>query len=495
MSYSLNNKKKINSKKLGINGPPIEKIVLHQTRIAHEKKTKVFEVEEFCTEKEGGVIPCLDFPLAHSSVLTLIPAAGASSRFLEDEYNFLKNGKEKKLSLKSASFISSIISGSDDIYSKTQAFIECYGQKPKALCLARPDRSSFLDVKKEEQNAFFPDQPTLVIAPLGLKEEFFQCLSNSIISRASTITPSVIDSKNTSWHVEEQGAPLCTIRFYPDGTPVEEKDGQYSLVSGGHGELVSLIKELPPRFPDIKCLHIRNIDNNIRINKDNIDSFSRLSNMFFALQSLLEIFRTTVFSKEENSSLKKILSFSKEQKKTLQLLARILFNEEIPHSFFDNHSDSPAFSEKDFQNPRSPLSLLKKLFFWSSDDLSHLAKPLCLMGMVKKTDKDQGGGTPIITTLEGEKVKICLESPHMDFSQGGSYFNPVVVFYEFQQVNPLRDHDLWILAKKDYKGEEVCYHETVLYEFLGNSQNSNVVFVETPRALFNPNKKLSDILE
>ena len=166
MSYSLNNKKKINSKKLGINGPPIEKIVLHQTRIAHEKKTKVFEVEEFCTEKEGGVIPCLDFPLAHSSVLTLIPAAGASSRFLEDEYNFLKNGKEKKLSLKSASFISSIISGSDDIYSKTQAFIECYGQKPKALCLARPDSSYFLDVKKEEQNAFFPDQPTLVIAPL-----------------------------------------------------------------------------------------------------------------------------------------------------------------------------------------------------------------------------------------------------------------------------------------------------------------------------------------
>ena len=48
------------------------------------------------------------------------------------------------------------------------------------------------------------------------------------------------------------------------------------------------------------------------------------------------------------------------------------------------------------------------------------------------------------------------------------------------------------MTKKPYGGHEVYYHETVLYEAIGNSLTNNVAFVEIPRFLFNPHKEIGD---
>ena len=48
----------------------------------------------------------------------------------------------------------------------------------------------------------------------------------------------------------------------------------------------------------------------------------------------------------------------------------------------------------------------------------------------------------------------------------------------------------WLVSCKSWKNENVYYHETLLYELLGNSEYANIVFVEVPRLAFLPHKIL-----
>ena len=49
-----------------------------------------------------------------------------------------------------------------------------------------------------------------------------------------------------------------------------------------------------------------------------------------------------------------------------------------------------------------------------------------------------------------------------------------------------------IFAEKRWKGQTVYYHESLLYEILGNSSFANLLFLELPRIFFNPHKTLND---
>jgi hypothetical protein len=127
------------------------------------------------------------------------------------------------------------------------------------------------------------------------------------------------------------------------------------------------------------------------------------------------------------------------------------------------------------------------------------------MGQVPNLGKDIGGSPVFVDSPDGP-VKLCIELPHVSEqdkesflieSEKRTYFNPVFVFCELStQLNSDESESspYWIIAKKQYRGEDVFYHETVLYELLGNSVLANPVFIEIPRSLFTPNKVIFDSL-
>jgi hypothetical protein len=148
-----------------------------------------------------------------------------------------------------------------------------------------------------------------------------------------------------------------------------------------------------------------------------------------------------------------------------------------------------------------------------------LALPVSVFGVVKKEDNDVGGGPVFIRLPSGEQAKLCMEMPHANasdsqkyFAAGGkcTHFNPVLTFFELKthgiapgggkaksknvDFRRLFDDRFWMLARKEHQGKSVCYHETVLYELIGNSATTNLVFVEVPRDLFVPHKTIFESL-
>lgn len=149
--------------------------------------------------------------------------------------------------------------------------------------------------------------------------------------------------------------------------------------------------------------------------------------------------------------------------------------------------------------------------------LEHCERPLSVFGVVRREKGDVGGGPVFAKISDGSIVKLCMEMPHANpddaqeyFSETGkvTHFNPALVFFEmrthtYEQTNEgkkvnfvqLFDERFWLLSKREYKGTPVCYHETVLYELLGNSATTNLIFLEVPRSLFKPHKSYLDCLE
>jgi hypothetical protein len=176
--------------------------------------------------------------------------------------------------------------------------------------------------------------------------------------------------------------------------------------------------------------------------------------------------------------------------------------------------------------------IVGSLFYWPASDAATpldekartlsewLSRPLSVFGVVRKEAGDVGGGPVFARLPNGESIKLCMEMPHatdgdreLYFGARGkaTHFNPVLVFFELQThkdtQNPsngrpnigrpvdfarLFDDRFWLLAQKEFEGTKVCYHETVLYELIGNSARTNLIFVEVPRTLFNPHKSFID---
>jgi hypothetical protein len=169
---------------------------------------------------------------------------------------------------------------------------------------------------------------------------------------------------------------------------------------------------------------------------------------------------------------------------------------------FPEKNISKINTEKNFAEIYSeifPFSLTENQN--SQSFLKTLERPLVLMGVVENKTSDIGG-TPIITKINGQKAILCAEKDHiskedLNKSQNNSakkFFNPVFLTLEIPEKNFLEaNHPFWIIAEKKWKEQTVLYHESLLYEILGNSVYCNLIFMEIPRSLFAPHKTLEDL--
>lgn len=335
---------------------------------------------------------------------------------------------------------------------------------PKALLPATLEGDTFLDIKLMEQKELMPTRSNAMIVPVGFQKKFQELTSSS----------------EYPWCILEQTEKLSTIRFQMDGNPYYTKEKLYSPVPAGHGELLHLFKDILNRFPHTKAIHLRNIDNIIGTDPERVKELAMLAESFYLILSALTVVR------------KQVKEFVLNPKKSIE--KNVIF------------ASSIAFIKDSYP------SLLPSMECSTSEDwelvLHSLNKPLSVFGVVRRENGDQGGGPVFATMPNGKTIKICLEMSHVNeadrnkyFGEGGTlpYFNPVLVFFETQtfegqhtDFNALIDDDFWLLSKRQYLNSQVYYHETVLYELIGNSEKTNLVFVEVPRSLFKPHKYFID---
>jgi hypothetical protein len=328
----------------------------------------------------------------------------------------------------------------------------------------------------------------------------------------------------------EQGLELCTLRFNEDGTAVVSEDGSYSSVAAGHGELLNLFPDIAAQWPNLECLHIRNIDNVIGTQHERQQELSAVAETFRLLRDTLEFLRAEVEdflphcrTSNNNDKLK-----SGQVVTALKFLSQLIpgsAQNQIFPSTVEAEARVHGLTAEIFQRVLSNLfhwqPLPEKLTLFSKWDWlqQQLSRPLSVFGVVRKEVGDVGGGPVFAQLPDGTHVKICLEMPHASKEDAQEYFgnkgrathfNPVLVFFELRthqrshtpnprsgkivQPSQLFDEHFWLLARKEFMGRKVCYHETVLYELIGNSARTNVLFVEVPRTLFRPHKTLLDSL-
>lgn len=492
----------------------------HQSRILQairQSSNTTIPIVDACTLANGGVVawekaqtllqsvtptPGVPNDARRHHTVSCIPAAGAAARYFLELRKFVRGGEnDAHPSLKS-------LAHAPQFKQFCKELLERYENEPKALIPATVEGDSFLALKIEEQLHLFPCLGNICIVPSGMRGVF----ETELARQAQALHTPI------SWHVLEQGTHLSTIRFQLDGTPFVEENGQYSLVSAGHGELLHLFDDILKLYPQTLCLHIRNIDNIIGIHKHQAQELNTLSHAFYYFRTHLEYLRFALMRQVAHK--------------------RTLLTDPIAHSTLvslEKWTTTPTLS-KETSTTNTALSaeqvhsVLGSLFHWQPLDsqltptqtwstiLRLLQRPLSVMGMVRKEEGDVGGGPVFVQLPNGRKIKLCLEMPRANahdrqiyFENGGkaTHFNPVLAFFEMQinttpfaeapephghKVNfaQLFDENFWLLARREYKGKPVCYHETILYELIGNAESTNLVFIEAPRTLFRPHKSYFD---
>ncbi|MEY4063978.1 MAG: hypothetical protein RIR26_186 [Pseudomonadota bacterium] len=426
------------------------------------------------------------------------------------------------------------------------AFIlsEKFSGHPKALVPTTAEGDSFLFLKLVEQIALLPSAVSIYVAPYQQTPEFkteIEWCRQKLIRQAQNVFDLGGTQFAPDWlkptsqrtgpdtNVLEQGLELCTLRFDERGTALVGEDGSYSAVAAGHGELLNLFSDISAQWPNLECLHIRNIDNVIGTQQERQQELSAVAETFRLLRDTLEFLRSEV-----EDFLPHCRSMNNDRLKNANALTALKFlGQLIPSSAqaqvftgsLSGIDQGQGLGVEDIQR------VLGNLFHWQPlpENLStfakwdwlqqQLARPLSVFGVVRKEVGDVGGGPVFAQLPDGTHVKICLEMPHASKEDAQEYFgnkgrathfNPVLVFFELRthqrshsqnprsgrivQPGQLFDEHFWLLARKEFKGRKVCYHETVLYELIGNSARTNVLFVEVPRTLFKPHKTLLDSL-
>lgn len=487
-----------------------KRIKTHQSRILQviqQSSNTTIPIVDACTIGNGGVVSwekalklaahsaCAPWQQHH--VVSCIPAAGAAARYFLELRKFVQEGQTSHPRLNA-------LAQNAEFQQRSRELLARFENEPKALIPATVEGDSFLSLKIEEQAYLFPCLGNICIVPSGMRALFEKEIEH--LTRSLNVP--------VLWHVLEQETHLSTIRFNPDGTPFIEDNGQYSVVSAGHGELLHLFDDILKLYPQTHCLHIRNIDNIIGTQAEQAEQLGVLSYTFYELRTQLECLRSVL---AKHIATKQALLNNVKAHAALVTLQKWTLTTEL------SHTPAPLRAEQVY-------AVLSGLFHWQPLDstLTHaqtwelilrlLERPLSVMGMVRKERDDVGGGPVFVQLPNGRKIKLCLEMPRANahdrqlyFENGGkaTHFNPVLAFFEMQthttapdnvteaqgqKVNfaELFDENFWLLAKREYKGAPVCYHETILYELIGNAESANLVFVEAPRTLFRPHKSYFD---
>jgi hypothetical protein len=474
-----------------------DRIALHIRRVANSLSDDVshyIPISDTCRVDNHGVISRrlegLDTPPVFVS---LIPAAGASSRYI-DVFTRLINAaqndhrtviSEAIAALKQQQALNwnlppvtrRVLEGSqsrEDLVGMLSELI-----KPKAFFPCVREGHSFIDLKlKEDENLGFFVGRSFVVSPthVGLFQSYLRSVDDAQFSRLQT-----------------QGSEQSTIRIRSNGLPYIEANGTFSVVPAGHGTLASLIPKLKHEFPQAHSVLIRNIDNVIGCRSDVRSAARAIASAHHGILSAVQQIRHAL----------KVSDYGRAADAARKIYNQI-FEKDIPaKGTFDQLW---TLLESLFHSSRVAA---KYLIHDEVDEAKILAfmfnRPVNTLGQVPNIHRDVGGSPCFVKLGSGDLIyKICLEQPHAseddrrvflnDFDRA-THFNPVFAFAEIDfEPNHYEkaEQSAWILSKKNYRGETVYYHESVLYELLGNSLLANVCFVEIPRLLFNPHKTFTD---
>ena len=356
---------------------------------------------------------------------------------------------------------------------------------PKALMPCVREGTSFLELKHLEHLKLRGLSGELFVTPPGKTAAF-----SSALAAANTHhqKPSPLESRFL-----EQGPALSTIRFHRDGSPVLDSNGEPSVVPAGHGAIAKLFPTTRQLFPTSDALFIRNIDNIMGTGSAAIAATAAFLSLHRQLLTGVRAIRAAL---------------AKQQIEVAAASAETILRQFLPAS-----APMPAITLS--SGPVAALWRLQASLFHTplnkpltDDYLRELfARPVNLMGQVPNIHNDVGGTPCFIDAPNGgAPVKISLELPHvsgtdrkqfLENSLIATHFNPGFCAVEIPQEADYyskQNRDFWLMAEKVYRGEQVVYYETVLYELLGNSSFANTVFVEVPRLVFNPHKALRDAM-
>jgi hypothetical protein len=495
-------------------------IAEHQKRIKQSVDggldTKL-PVLDTCRLENGGILNYQAIKRHHelhhikpSGFVAMVPSAGAASRFFTVASEFIAalscddiEGIETQISnLHQMDALSWALPDlfKAVLHSKDPAKTAIENKKglmeqlkmPKALQPAVTSGENFLYFKNLEHQAIEGVDGQVYIVPFEQSELFQNELER-------------LNHDNDAKWLEgteffEQGPSLSTIRFHCDASPYRDEDGNLSVVPAGHGTLVKLLPKIKHKFPKAHSAFIRNIDNISGTSAKAIKASEDFLTLHQWLLSELDEIRTLLDAKsidranEVAGRLCAMLALDinksehKEwliqQRESYQYLWQVLI--QVFHTF-------PKFITSLYTEYQCWHKVVEKLY----------NRPLNCLGQVPNSGKDVGG-TPVFTHSNGMKLAMCIELPHASESDierflsnpaKATHFNPVFVTSELiddPSVYKQQSSSFWILVKKMHDQTPVMYHETVLYELLGNSILSNTVFIEIPRLLFNPHKSVSD---
>lgn len=399
---------------------------------------------------------------------------------------------------------------------------------PKALVPVGSRLECFLDFNIWQQAAILPGSETTIVVAVGTEVGFKQKMENSI---AQGVRDSLMSAGHQSYSLLEQGMENSTIRFTAAAEPLLEPNGKYSVVAGGHGEIVNHFNFLSDRIQSCNCLHIRTVDNifgnceqvNLKINS--------LKSFFYAIKLCLDSIRTDVQ--------KAILLNIRPAQETIEFSINSIDAIKILNTLvsMDNRLRLVLTDESSSGNTllkfEDVLSLLGAIFHfpqmeWPKSSLERLTelnkillRPLSVLGVVAREQSDVGGIPVIASNSLGEKVRICAESARLtpgdrDRLFGGNglveatHFNAALAFVESRMMDSLLPNDgqhsiavdfsqltrseIFLISKKIHNGEPVFYHEVAMFELLSHSDLVNAIYVEVPRLLFKPHKDIFDII-
>jgi hypothetical protein len=455
---------------------------------------RFFKVLDTARLDNGGVIAGLEC-CRHSSfkdIISFVPAAGASSRWIAplESLIFALQSKDFSSILREINVLiadesirncplPTSLKGLIDSVKKDGKIPDQIStdsiladiDAPKALFPSVLEGHSFLEMKTREVSSIDGVGGQVFVCPNGHTELFRRKLEEI----------EGVDCR-TGISFFEQGAALSTIRWKDDGSICVNQSGEIASVSAGHGSLLRLLPKVKDLYPNVKSVWIRNIDNVVGTSQKVVDA---TKNFLFTHQTILDVV-VEMRQRLSDGDIEGASDISGDLILKLGMHGR------------DKRSIDPIqyLVERIFHAPL-------KVGASPDDILKILNRKVVTMGQVSNTNQDVGG-TPAFCEVYGVKQKLCLEVPHASFKdrkdflenpQLATHFNPVFVAAEIPSKDDLsiwNDHPFWLVAKKTYRGQDVWYQESILYEMLGSSAFCNVTFVEVPRSLFNPHKSLTD---
>ncbi len=455
------------------------------TSFLAQSEGRFFPISDTCRLENGGVLSLPEDPGEQSDIkmVAFVPAAGASTRYvapLADLLSALGSGSRQGCSaalktLRAGGFTESPLprslrnlflaeeQGRFEDFARLAAEVVRDLSAPKALYPAVHSGETFLELKRYEHQKTLGLFGEVYITPPNQSETF-----REVSERVASPIPT---------RFYEQGLELSTVRFDRDGQYVLDENSRPSFVPNGHGALIRLFSRVEKDFPGVNGVFIRNIDNVSGTSEVVRLATARFLNTYKS--SLLKLKDLRAAVKASNSRI-------------VEGRAQDLLK---------------FWGLKPSSSTDSLTTLMMHLFHTSpsstGDIQDLLDRPFVLMGQVPNTGRDVGGSC-VFATVDGIKQKICLELPHasttdkqnfLENPQKATHFNPVFVAAELPQddiIDRMENNPFWLISKKTWKGKDVYYQESILYELLGSSQFTNVIFVEVPRQVFNPHKTLLD---